>query len=115
MRRAAVTAIERSLGELQQRLPLTWDRLELLREVLAVQAEESLASAEAAYAAGAAGALDLLDAERTLLQVRIAAARAEADYAIALAQLEGAIATPLSALAAPSMAGAAVSPRGERP
>lgn len=95
-RRAVITGIERTLGDLAQRLPLTWDRLRLFEEVLAVQAEESLRSAEAAYAAGTAGALDLLDAERVLLDVRIATARARADYAIALAQLEGAVGGPLT-------------------
>lgn len=95
-RRAVITGIDRSLGDLAQRLPLTWDRLQLFEEVLAVQADESLRSAEAAYAAGTAGALDLLDAERVLLDVKIATARARADYAIALAQLEGAVGAPLT-------------------
>jgi outer membrane protein TolC len=42
--------------------------------------------------------LDLLDAERVLLNVRIAAARVRADYAIAIARLEGEIAAPLTNL-----------------
>ena len=60
-----------------------------------VQARQSLLSAESAYAAGTAGALDLLDAERVLLQVRVAAARARTDLEIAYARLEGAVAGPL--------------------
>jgi outer membrane protein TolC len=94
-RRGVQTAIERSLGELSQRLPLTWQRLRLLEDVLAIQAAESLRSAESAYGAGTLNALDLLDAERVLLEVRIASARARADYAIAVAQLEGTVAEPV--------------------
>jgi outer membrane protein TolC len=94
-RRGVQTAIERSLGELSQRLPLTWQRLRLLEDVLAIQAAESLRSAESAYGAGTLNALDLLDAERVLLEVRIASARARADYAITVAQLEGTVAEPV--------------------
>jgi outer membrane protein TolC len=94
-RRGVQTAIERSLGELSQRLPLTWQRLRLLEDVLAIQATESLRSAESAYGAGTLNALDLLDAERVLLEVRIASARARADYAITVAQLEGTVAEPV--------------------
>jgi outer membrane protein TolC len=42
-------------------------------------------------------ALDLLDAERVLLEVRTGTERARADLAIALARLEGAIGAPLAA------------------
>ena len=49
----------------------------------------------AAYATGAIGALELLDAEHRLFEVRLASARARADLAIAIAQLEGALAMPL--------------------
>lgn len=94
-RRSAVTAIDRSLGELTQRLELTWRQLRLLEDVLGIQAEESLSSAEAAYTAGNVTALDLLDAERVLLDVRTSTARARADYAITLARLEGAVGAPV--------------------
>jgi len=98
-RRAVVTRIEQNLNDLVQRLPLIWERVRLLEDELSIQAEQSLHSAEAGYAAGTANALDLLDAERVLLDVRIASARARADYAVALAQLEGAVGAPLSSLA----------------
>ncbi|MBI2836998.1 MAG: TolC family protein [Acidobacteria bacterium] len=90
-KRSIVTAIDRDIGDLLQRIPLTWDQLHLFADVLAVQAEESLRSAEAGYAAGTHSALDLLDAERVLLDVRTGTERARADYAIAIARLEGAI------------------------
>jgi cobalt-zinc-cadmium efflux system outer membrane protein len=98
-RRAVVTRIDQTLNDLMQRLPLIWERVRLLEDELSVQADQSLRSAEAGYAAGTANALDLLDAERVLLDVRIASARARTDYAVALAQLEGAVGAPLSSLA----------------
>lgn len=94
-RRSVETEIARSLGELVQRLELTWDQLRLLEDVLGIQAEESLSSAEAAYTAGNLSALDLLDAERVLLDVRTATARNRADYGITLARLEGAVGAPV--------------------
>ncbi len=71
------------------------EQVELYDNVLIVQASQSLRSAESAYASGTANALDLLDAERVLLQVRIAAERVRSDLDIAYAQLEGVIAGPL--------------------
>lgn len=93
--RSVVAAIHGDLGDLLRRIPQTHQQLELFREVLTVQADEALRSAEAAYGAGSLGALDLLDAERVLLEVRIAAARTAADLAIALARLEGVLASPI--------------------
>jgi outer membrane protein TolC len=94
-----ITQIEQTLNDLVQRLPLIWERVRLLEDQLSIQADQSLRSAEAGYAAGTSNALDLLDAERVLLDVRIASARARADYAIAVAQLEGAMGAPLSSFA----------------
>ncbi len=88
-KRSVAAGIEQSLGDLASRIPLIWDRLRLLDDVLSHQAEQSLRSAESAYAAGTLNALDLLDAERVLLEVRIAGQRARADYAVAMARLEG--------------------------
>jgi len=96
MERSVITGIDQSLGDLLVRIPLTWDRLNLFEKVLGIQAEQSLRSAEAAYAAGTLGALDLLGAEGVLLDVKIATARARADYATALAELEGAVGGPVA-------------------
>jgi len=96
LKRAVVTTIDRSLGELVERTRTTWDQLRLLEDVLDVQADQSLRSAESGYAAGAIGSLDLLDAERMLLEVRTAMERARADYAVAVARLEGAVGEPLA-------------------
>jgi outer membrane protein TolC len=93
--REVSAAIDGQLGELLHRIPLLEEQVDLYDKVLIVQARQSLQSAESAYAAGTADALDLLDAERVLLQVRVAAARARADLEIAYARLEGAVAGPL--------------------
>lgn len=97
-KRSLVAQIESGIGDQSSRLPLLYDQLRLYENVLTVQAEHSLLSAESAYSSGTLGSLDLLDAERVLLNVRIAAARVRADYAIAIARLEGEIAAPLKNL-----------------
>lgn len=96
-RREATAEIEGVLGALLHRIPLLREQLRLFDQVLLIQAAESLRSAESAYAAGTAGALDLLDAERVLLQARIAAERARADLSILFAELEGVVAGPVTA------------------
>ncbi len=94
-RREVVAAIEAGIGDLAQRVPLTWRQLRLVEDLLIVQAEESLESAQAGYIAGTLNALDLLDAEHVLFGARTAAARSRADYLVGLAQLEGALGGPL--------------------
>jgi outer membrane protein TolC len=93
--RDVTAAIDRSLGELVERLRLSGEQVGLFERVLVIQAEQSLRSAESGYSAGKLNSLDLLDAERVLLDVRTGTERARADHAIALARLEGAIGGPL--------------------
>ena len=95
-RRAVIADIEGSLGDLVGRVPLLRDQIELFERALIPQAEESLISVENAYGAGTANALDLLDAERTLLTVRLGLERIRTDLAVVLARLEGTIAAPLT-------------------
>lgn len=97
MRRAVVASIDASLGELVQRIELTKRQIVLFDDVLLVQAEQALGSAVSAYGAGSLSALELLDAQRVLLEVRTSAARARADYAIAVARMSGAIGQPVGA------------------
>lgn len=94
-RREISAAIDGDLGALLHRIPLLAEQLGLYDKVLLVQASQSLLSAESAYAAGTADALDLLDAERVLHGVRIAAERVRTDLGVAYAQLEGVVAGPL--------------------
>jgi cobalt-zinc-cadmium efflux system outer membrane protein len=103
-KRAVVASIDRSLGELVDRTRVTWDQLHLLQDVLGVQAGQSLRSAEDGYSAGSLNSLDLLDAERVLLEVRTATERARADYAVAIARLEGAVGGPVAARSGPPAA-----------
>lgn len=94
-RRAVRAAIEGDIADLANTMKTTSAQVRLFDEVLVVQAHQSLNSAEMAYATGNVAVLDLLDAERILLEVRIAAARARADWAVAAARMEGAVGLPL--------------------
>jgi len=94
-RRHLVAIIRASLGDLTQQVPLSWRQLRLVEDLLTVQAEEALESAQAAYVAGTLNALDLLDAEHVLFEAETAVARAQTDYLIGLARLEGAVGEPL--------------------
>lgn len=95
MKRDVVVRIEAAVGDLVERLPLSWQQLRLLKDLLIVQAEEALDSAQAGYIASTLNALDLLDAEHVLFQAHTATARAHADYLIGVAKLEGAVAAAL--------------------
>ncbi len=95
-RRSTVTGIQRQLEDLRGRIPEIRRRLALLEDVLPIQSEQALASAESAYAAGRVNALALLDAERLLLDVRLTAARSRTDLDIAFIDLEAAVAAPVT-------------------
>jgi len=95
-KREVLAGIESALGDLVQRIPLTWQQLRLLEDILILQAEESVRSAQSGYVSGTFNALDLLDAEHVLFKADTAIARAQADYAIRLAQLEGEVGGPLA-------------------
>ncbi len=97
-KRDLMLSIETAIQDLTQRLPLWWRQLRLVEDLLVLQAEESLQSAQAGYVAGTLNALDLLDAEHILFEATTAAARAKTDYLVGLAQLEGAVGEPLGSL-----------------
>jgi outer membrane protein TolC len=94
-RRAVLATIDADLGDLLQRIPLTWRQLRLLEDVLVLQAEESVRSAQSGYVSGSLNALDLLDAEHVFFDAETAVARARADYAVQLAELEGTTVKPI--------------------
>ncbi len=94
-KRDVLAGIESELGDLMQRIPLTWQQLRLLQDILILQAEESVQSAQSGYISGTFNALDLLDAEHVLFDAETSIARAQADYAIRLTQLERVVAEPL--------------------
>lgn len=93
--REARADIEAELSEHAARIPLLQERVRLFESILAIQADQSLRSAESAYAAGTVTALDLLDALRVRLEARIATERAHTDYVIALSELAAALGRPL--------------------
>ncbi len=108
LHRGVVAEIDRELEALRGRIPQIDRRIKIFEGVLRIQAEQALRSAEAAYATGRIAAVALLDSERTLLDVRIAAARSRADLAVAVAELEGAIAGPLTIASAEPIGGSSL-------
>ena len=94
-KRDVLAGIESAIGDLMQRIPLTWQQFRLLEDILILQAEESVQSAQYGYVSGTLNALDLLDAEHVLFSAETSIARAQADYSIRLVQLEGVVAEPL--------------------
>jgi len=74
-------------------------QLDLFDTVLIPQTEEGLRATEGAYETGQLGVLELLDSERTLIDVRLTRARYASDLLIAFAALERAVGTrvPLEA------------------
>ena len=73
------------------RLQTLRSQIDLFEQVLIPQTEETLAATEAAYETGQLGVLDLLDSERMRLDVLLINSRYQADYLVALAQLERAV------------------------
>jgi outer membrane protein TolC len=98
-RRVLKARLERDLSELVGQIPIRWQQLRLIQDVLVLQAQEALDSAISGYVAGALNALDLLDAEHVLFDAQTSVARAQTDYLVARARLEGALGLPLAAIA----------------
>jgi len=72
-------------------------KIDLYGDTLVPKARQSLKATEAAYRAGEANFVDLVDAERVLLEFQLAHQRALADHAIRLAKLRMLVGRPLSA------------------
>jgi cobalt-zinc-cadmium efflux system outer membrane protein len=71
------------VGQARAMLLSARDRCRRIEGGVLASAESVAKAAELAYAKGAMGLMDLLDARRTLRQIRIEAATARADYAMA--------------------------------
>ncbi len=89
--RDVVNEVGLSVRSVGFRIQTIEEQLALFEKALLPQAEQALQSTETAYAGGTTGVLDLLDGERTLLEVRLGLARLETDYLKALADMERAI------------------------
>jgi len=68
-------------------------RLELYTRTLLPKAEESVRASLGAFQAGTGSFLELIDAERTLLEFQLSLARAETERATALARLDALVGT----------------------
>lgn len=84
-------SIEAEINDILFQIQTTKETLELYERGLITQAESSLQSATAAYKTGRLDFLNLLDAERMLLQINLAHIREQANYARQLAALERAV------------------------
>ncbi len=89
-----VNAVESSIREVGFRISTLREQMALFNTTLIPQARQSLQSAEAAYSTGTLGVLDLLDAERVLLDVRLGLAQYITDYMKSLANMERAVGAP---------------------
>ena len=92
-RAAARNAMEMEVQEAVVHLETLDRQIDLLDTVLIPQTEEALRATETAYETGQLGVLELLDSERTLIDVRSMRARYLSDLLIALTALERAIGT----------------------
>ena len=92
-RAAARNAMEMQVQEAVVRLESLDRQIDLLDTVLIPQTEEALRATETAYETGELGVLELLDSERTVIDVRSMRARYLSDILIALTALERAIGT----------------------
>jgi outer membrane protein TolC len=92
--RSAVNAVEASIRTAAFRLKTLREQISLFERVLLPQANQALRSAEAAYSTGSVRVLELLDSERTLLEVRLSLAQFHSNYMKGLAEMERASGSP---------------------
>ena len=90
-RAAARNAMEMEVQDAIVRLETLHRQIDLLDAVLIPQTEEALRATETAYETGQLGVLELLDGDRTLIDVRSMRARYLSDLLISLTALERAI------------------------
>ncbi len=92
-RAAARNTMEMEVQDALVRLETLDRQIDLLDTVLLPQTDEALRATETAYVTGQLGVLELLDSERTRIDVRSLRARYLSDLLIALTALERAIGT----------------------
>ena len=89
--RNTANGVEAAIRGVASRLRTLEGQISLFEKLLVPQADQALRSSEAAYSTGSLGVLDLLDSERTLLEVRLGLEQFKSDYMKALAEMERAI------------------------
>jgi len=93
------TTLNQTLFEVKDnyfRIQTARETMDLYENVLIPQAEQSMKSAEAGYITGTVSFLDLLDAERILLQIQFGYWQAYTDYLKRIADLERAVGIELA-------------------
>jgi cobalt-zinc-cadmium efflux system outer membrane protein len=90
----AVAEMKASVRAIGFRIQTLNEQIALFERTLLPQAEQALRSTEAAYSTGSLGVLDLLDSQRTLLEVRLSLAQFDADLLKAMADMERTIGAP---------------------
>ncbi len=98
--REAELRIESMLSEAYTRLVNTYDEATAIRDIALPPATEAFDVTRRAFEQGDMPFLDVLDAERTLVDLRMQHIEALVDYHKAAAEIEGLIARPLDQLAA---------------
>jgi outer membrane protein, heavy metal efflux system len=86
--RSALNTVEASIRSAAFRLKTLREQISLFERVLVPQANQALQSAQSAYSTGSVRVLELLDSERTLLEVSLSLAQFQSDYMKALAEME---------------------------
>jgi cobalt-zinc-cadmium efflux system outer membrane protein len=87
-RKSAEVAVRSELIEAYQRLQMAWVEINAVRNELMPSAEAALVAANEAFRSGKIGSLDLLDAQRTLFEVRRTRIEALALYHLTSASIE---------------------------
>lgn len=85
--RSTLFTLQANLSKVLFNLKDSRRRVSLYQHTLVPKAQQSLSSSYTAFEAGKASFLDLLDAERMLLEFELSLARAQTDYHIAAANL----------------------------
>jgi len=83
--------VQSEISDFKYRAESTEETINLYQNILIPQAENSLKSALAAYRSGSLGFLELLDAERMLLQLRLTFLREQVNYRKIITGLERAV------------------------
>jgi cobalt-zinc-cadmium efflux system outer membrane protein len=97
-RRAAERRLEAVLSEAYARMAAGFDEALALRDIALPPAKEAFTITQQAFGNGDLALLDVLDAERTFVELRSAYLDALIDYHLAVTEIEGLLGRPLARL-----------------
>ena len=98
-RRAAEVRVRTLLAQTYQTLAAVYDEVRSLKDHVVPAARQAFDATNKAYQAGKIGYLEVLDAQRTLIETKAQYVGALGGYHAAVAELEGLIGQPLNDLA----------------